>query len=198
MTYDGANLTAIDLRFEQHCENGAPALRGTIHWRSDDPTSPPGPINPVPAGVWRPAPGATPPAGDYVYLTSDAGDYIGAGQTITYTPTNATIGVSASGGHLSVTVDGADWWFGDFQTMNTISRLQPGYYGDLRRFPFHNPVKGGLNWSGEGRGCNTLVGWFAVDRATYTNGTLTGLDLRFEQHCEGATAALRGAIHWDG
>jgi hypothetical protein len=27
-----AELIAIDLRFEQHCEGAAPALHGQIHW----------------------------------------------------------------------------------------------------------------------------------------------------------------------
>ncbi len=94
-------------------------------------------------------------------------------------------------------VSGAQGWNGDFQTMYTLSQLAPGYYPDLQRYPFHNPAKGGLSWYGEGRGCNRLLGWFAVDRVVYTNGVLTALDLRFEQRCEGGTPALHGAIHWD-
>jgi hypothetical protein len=78
--------------------------------------------------------------------------------------------------------------------MNSLTRLQVGYYDDLRRYPFHNPTKGGLNWSGEGRGCNTLTGWFAIDAVTYENGQLTAIELRFEQHCEGGAPALHGAI----
>ncbi len=198
VTYDHGNLTAIDLRFEQHCEGGTAALHGTIHWRSDDTTRPPGPVTPVPVGLWRPAPGSTPSAGSYVYLSSDVGDFIGAGQTYTYTPGNAAIAVTANAGHLSVTVNGVQSWFGDFQAMSTVRQLQPGYYADLRRYPFHNPVKGGLDWVGEGRGCNTLLGWFAIDGDTYTNGNLTALELRFEQRCEGGTPALHGAIHWSG
>lgn len=194
VTYVGDELTAIDLRFEQRCDGATAALRGTIHWRADDTTAPPGPVNPVPTSLWRPAPGSTPNSGNYVYLKSDAGDYIGAGQTYTYT--GAVITITAKGGHLSVTINGAQWWYGDFQTMSTLSQLQPGYYADLRRHPFHNPVKGGLSWYGEGRGCNTLIGWFAVDGVTYADGKLTKLDLRFEQRCEGSSSALRGAIHW--
>jgi hypothetical protein len=195
--YVAGDLTAIALRFEQHCEGATAALHGTIHWRSDDTTTAPGPVNPVPAGLWRPAPGSTPASGNYVYLNSDAGDYIGAGFTYTYTQANATIALATNGGYLSVTVNGAQWWYGDFRTMNTLSQLEPGYYADLRRYPFHNPLKGGLSWHGEGRGCNRLLGWFAIDRITYVNGNLTALDLRFEQRCEGGTAALHGAIHWD-
>ncbi len=198
VTYKNGSLTSIALRFEQHCEGGTTALHGTIHWRSDDTTRPPGPVNPVPAGLWGPAAGSTPPTGNYVYLNSDVGDYIGAGQVYTYTPGNSTIAVAATGGHLSVSVNGVQGWSGDFQAMSTLSQLEAGYYADLRRYPFHNPVKGGLSWSGEGRGCNTLLGWFAIDRVTYTGGNLMALDLRFEQHCEGGTAALHGAVHWDG
>jgi len=85
---------------------------------------------------------------------------------------------------------------GRLQDDNGISTLQPGYYGDLSRYPFHNPAKGGLSWSGQGRGCNTLTGWFVVDSATYLNGSLAAIDLRFEQHCEGNSPALHGKIHW--
>lgn len=195
VTYTNGNLTAIDLRFEQHCEGNTPALRGQIHWTSSDSTQPPGPVNPPP-GLWQPAPGVTPASGNYVYLQSDSGDYIGQGQTHTYTQAISTITVDATGGHLSVNISGNERWNGDFQTMSSLSQLQPGYFANLERYPFHNPVAGGLSWYGEGRGCNTLTGWFVVDSVTYTNGVLTAIDLRFEQHCEGNVAALRGKIHW--
>ena len=192
VTYRGDTLTALDLRFEQHCEGGTAALRGTIHWRSDDRTRPAGPAA-IPSTLWRPPAGATPASGDFVYLQSDAGDYIGGGATYTYTQANSSIVVTATGRHLSVGVEG---WSGDFEAMNTVSRIEPGYYPDLIRWPFHNPAKGGLSWFGQGRGCNTLEGWFAVDRVTYVGNTLTALEMRFEQHCDGSTPALRGAIRW--
>ena len=47
------------------------------------------------------------------------------------------------------------------------TQLQPGLYDDLGRYPFHNPVEGGLSMSGEGRGCNELAGAFAVDSIAY-------------------------------
>jgi len=92
---------------------------------------------------------------------------------------------------------GNQTWRGDFQGMSGTVQLQPGYYGNLQRYPFHNPAYGGLSWSGGGRGCNTLTGWFVVDGVTYNSGTLSTMDLRFEQHCEGGTAALHGQIHWN-
>lgn len=196
--YATGNLAGIDLRFEQHCEGGSTALRGKIHWRSGDTTGPPGPVNPVPVGLWRPPRAAPPTTKNYVFLESDSADYIGAGQMHTYTTEGATIAVTASAGHLSVSVNGNESWSGGFRTMIPLGQVQPGYYSDLRRLPFHNPAKGGLSWSGEGRGCNGLLGWFAIDRITYVNGNLTALDLRFEQRCEGNPAALHGVIHWGG
>lgn len=194
VTYANGVLTAIDLSFEQHCEGGPAALRGVIHWRIDDATRPPGPVNPIPAGLWRPAAGATPASGNYLYLASEPGDYIGAGQTFLYTAANEVIGAALTGGRISASAAG---WSGDFQPMSSLSRPEVGYYPDLRRFPFHNPMKGGLSWSGQGRGCNTVTGWFVVDLVTYgTSGNLTALDLRFEQHCEGQAPALHGAIRW--
>ena len=59
---------------------------------------------------------------------------------------------------------------------------------------FHNAVKGGLSWGGNGRGCNTLTGWFVIDKISYVNGNVKELDARFEQHCEGGSSALRGRI----
>ncbi len=196
VVYDGITLTAIDLRFEQHCEGGAPALRGEIHWEAGDATGAPGPVVPPPAGLWAPADGIVPDTGNYVYLESQQGDYIGQGRNYLYTDADTQISVGAPGARLEVDVTGSERWRGTFQGMNSLSYLEPGYYGDLRRFPFHNPVKGGLSWSGEGRGCNTLTGWFVIDSVTYSGITLTDIKLRFEQHCEGGGPALRGEIRW--
>lgn len=196
VTYANGVISAIDLRFEQHCEGGTPALHGQIHWTANDNGTPPGPVNPPPATLWQPASGATPTNGNYIYLESEAGDYVGAGQTYTYTPDSGTVGVSASGAGLNVLVVADRFWMGNFVPMEPLQTLQPGYYGDLIRYPFHNPAKGGLSWGGDGRGCNAVTGWFVVDSVTYAADAIQSIDLRFEQHCEGATPALHGKIHW--
>jgi hypothetical protein len=192
--YQGGALARLDLRFEQHCEGHAPALRGTLHWRDDDETAPPPPVNPVPAGLWQPPASVLPSSGNYAYLESQPGDFIGAGQTHLHTPGDSQISVGGFGGLASVRVDD---WVGSFQAMSTLTRVQPGYYGDLAD-PTRNPAKGGLSWWGNGRACNRVTGWFAVDHVAYSGSTMTALDLRFEQHCEGFAPALHGAIHWRG
>lgn len=194
--YTAGLLTAIDLHFEQHCLGSVGALRGSIHWAASDTTRPAGPVNPPPAGLWQPPAGATPATGSFVYLQSDVADFIGFGKTYTYTPADATIKLFVGDAFLGFTVNGAQFWSGDFKAMFGQPQLQPGFYAGLSRYPFHNPVKGGLAWTGEGRACSTLKGWFVVDRIVYVEGNVTEVSLRFEQHCEGREPALRGQVHW--
>lgn len=197
VAYEGETVTALDMRFEQHCEDGGPALHGAIHWDASDPTLPPGPVVPPPVGLWEPAAGVTPSTGNFFYLESEPGDYVGAGLNYLYTQADSQFTVTTSAKYLYVEVDGDERWTGEFQVMIPLSRIEVGYYGDLRRYPFHNWAKGGMDWNGEGRGCNNLSGWFVVDSVTYDGDTLTAIDLRFEQHCEYKTPALHGQIHWD-
>jgi uncharacterized repeat protein (TIGR01451 family) len=201
ITFSGADVTALDARFEQHCENRTPALRGKIHWRSDDPTQPAGPQVPPPAGLWAPPAGSVPATGNVVYLQSDAGDFIGQGMTKVYTPLDSVIevgggGMTPVGNRFQLTVRSDEEWTGYFQAMNTLSDLQPGYYGNLQQFPENNPTVGGISWNGEGRGCSDATGWFVIDSVTYSGSALDSIELRFEQHCEGVTAALHGLIRW--
>ena len=172
-------------------------MHGKIHWLVGDTTSPPGPQI-APSGLWDAPSGATPGAGNYIYLHSEAGDYIGQGQTFVYSPMNATVSLTGTGRYaqFNINTSSGAWWTGEFESMNGIPQLTSGYYGDLRRYPFHNHVKGGFDVFGFSRGCNTLTGWFMVDNISYVNGSLASLDLRFEQHCEGLAPALRGKIHW--
>ena len=197
VTYDAGTLTDIELSFVQFCEGGSPALSGTLRYDADDPTVPPGPVA-DPGGLWEPLPGTTPDSGNYIYLASESGDFVGNGPAdYLYTDGTATISVGAGAGSLvAISVDGTENWDGEFIGMNFLTELEPGYYADLQRWPFHNPVKGGLSWSGEGRGCNTLTGWFVVDAVTYDGDMLTAIDLRFQQNCEGGPEALYGEISW--
>lgn len=202
--YEGENLIAIDLRFEQHCEGNTEKLSGVIHWRADDATQPPLPIYPAPAGLWAPAPNSIPVSGNYVYFESSPGDWLGQGQTVTLTPydnlfevksNNLTFSYGLPG--VEITITGDTDYSGTFLGMSNLTRLIPGYYGKLSRSATANPAKGAMDWGGDSRGCNALTGWFAVDAIDYDeNGDITLLDLRFEQFCEYAASPLRGKIHW--
>jgi hypothetical protein len=190
--YHDTTLTEIDVQFDEYCENLTAGLHGQIHWAAGDTTRPPGPVFPPPLGLWQPPVGATPDTGDYVYLVSDSGDYIGGGQTYSYT---SGIGATAGNNQLTVTV-GQGTWEGSFQVMSSIAKPKVGYYTGLRAIPYDNPANGAFSWIGMGRACQNLLAWVVIDRVTYDASGITALDMRFEQHCSDATPALHGAIHW--
>lgn len=195
VAYQDDQLVAIDLRFEQRCAGGdKPALRGRVRWSATG-TVALAPAAP-PVDLWRPAAGAVPAVGNVVYLQSEPGDFIGRGQSYTFTHADARLELSANGPAVHVAIEAKDRWTGDFAAIANLPRLAPGYYGDVQRYPFHNPARGGLQWSGAGSGCNTLRGWFVVDHVAYQEGKLSELALRFEQRCEGRDGALHGQIRW--
>ncbi len=195
-SYVGSELDTLDARFEQRCNGATAPLHGQIHWTRNDPTQPPGPTYPVPAGLWQPPTGATPVSGNYIYLQSDSADYMGQGANKLYTPGAVSVSLSGTDATAKLVVDGFAGWNGFFVGMSSITQLSVGYYPNLHGWPNFNTAYGGMSWSGYSRGCNTLTGWFVIDSITYTGGNITALDLRFEQHCEGGAAALRGKIHW--
>ena len=193
--YAQGELVRLDLRFEEHCNDREAALRGQLHWVVGDESRPPGPVNPPPPGLWNAPAGATPSSGNYVYLASDAGDFIGQGRTELFTQANAVLTVKQDSGVLIFAVLGDRDYSGHFQAMAPLTRVEPGYYGEAQTWPFGNPAVGRLNVGGVGRGCD-VNGWFVIDSLSFSGDAVTGLDLRFEQHCGSATPALRGKIHW--
>lgn len=207
--YDAAGaLAALDMSFEQHCEGGPAALRGRITWDASLPVPAPGPAATAPVGLWTPPADAMPATGNAMYITSQWGDPIGAGYTYWVgggpwpadTPMDVkgtvTVTLSESAGLLKLALAGTVNWSAEFKAMDGVARLQPGYYGIVQRYPFHNPRRGGMNFNMESRGCNRLSGWFMVDSVEYQGDRLAAIDLRFTQYCEGGLAALRGRIRW--
>jgi hypothetical protein len=131
-------------------------------------------------------------------MKSDAGDYIGAGKTWSYTLASSQISMGGSHSYAGFGIDGADgsWWYGDFSPGQGDILVAGSTYPDAHRYPFSGTGPG-LDISGNGRGCNTLTGSFAVTWTDFgADGRLRSLGVTFEQHCEGATPALRGTFEF--
>ncbi|MGI9238917.1 MAG: hypothetical protein ACR2QZ_16075 [Woeseiaceae bacterium] len=133
-------------------------------------------------------------------IVSDPGDYIGLGQTYSYTDSDADIrfsrnydnGITVSIGNLPG--EPSNWW-----TLNLAApgnaEIQAGVYEGATRFPFQAIDEPGVSFSGNGRGCNRLTGSFDVLEVAYDGGgNVTALTASFEQHCEDATPGLYGTI----
>lgn len=186
----------IVARFEQWCDSRSTPLRGYVRYEKGDPTTPPPPGDAT-AFPWSPPPGSVPATGDYLYIESTPGDYIGQGRTELYAATDSSLTLSEASGVVRLRVDrDASWWEVNVSGPDAQWLLQPGLYDQLARWPFHNPVEGGLSMSGEGRGCNRLAGAFAVDRVVYENDRLQAVEVRFVQRCEETGPPLYGAFRW--
>lgn len=134
-------------------------------------------------------------------MVSDPGDYIGQGQTYNYSPATGTITVERNydnGVSISYREPGfTHWWDFRFAAPDE-GLLVPGLYTDAMRFPFQDPGHPGLDVSGDGRGSNTLTGWFRVDEVAYgPNGEVLVFAATFEQHSEGRTPAIRGQVYYN-
>jgi hypothetical protein len=193
----GGVLSTLTARFGQRCEGSGPELLGYFRYDAADPTVPPPPGDPA-AFAWHPPAGAVPATGNYLYFESTPGDYIGQGQTQLYTEPTATFTPDWGGSMVQLFVNAPGGWSADFKGQDQQPRLTVGLYENVRRYPFHNPTKGGLDFSGMGRGCNQLLGTFAVDAISYdATGQLQSVSIRFVQRCELTGPPLYGAMHWE-
>lgn len=135
-------------------------------------------------------------------MSSDPGDFAGLGRDYLLPAPPYTYEVFVLSWDESVVVDyfppdwPADWrkWLLAF-SMPGGGPLEPGLYEGVTRW-VPAPATGARMWiAGEGRGCNTIDGWFRVHRVDYDGaGQPVRLDIEFEQRCSGATAALRGRL----
>jgi hypothetical protein len=207
--YEADRLVAIDMDFEQRCEAGGAALRGQVRWDAARIPAAPGPLLPMPSALWQPAADALQGTGNGMFIESVPGDFVGQGYTWRVYPvgaapapgsgssaSTASLSLSEANGLLQMSLQGAVSWSAQFKAMDGAGRLQPGYYGIVKRYPFHNPRRGGMSFAMDSRDCNTVSGWFAVDSVTYLNGQLASIDLRFAQFCGASSAPLRGRIRW--
>lgn len=193
--YEADSLVALDMRFEQHCDGTVPSLRGTVHWKAGEAPPVLGPVVPIPTSLWTPSAGSVPTSGNYVYWEVPASAPVGAKFPYLMTPSNSVITVSSTGGYIGVGASGYTSFRIDFQAMVGVSPLRVGYYPGLQRYLFHNVTKGGMDVVLDSYGCNTLLGWVAIDKIAYTNGELTAIDMRFEQSCDGSPPG-DGVVHW--
>ena len=76
--------------------------------------------------------------------------------------------------------------------------MSVSFYPNAQRWPFQDIDKPGLDFSGDGRGCNTLTGEFTISKMIYDfSGVPRLFSATLEQHCEDAPPALYGSIDYD-
>lgn len=148
-------------------------------------------------------PTAGPPPGAVAVLRyqSSRGDYVGAGQSNSYTLTHsqytAVIDSAQAELQFNMPFNGSTSWNVTLEAP-AGQQLVPGLYVQTARWPFQPFQLPGLNFSGDGRGCNRSTGRFLVSQAVYgPNQTVQRFHAKFEQHCELASPVLRGELWID-
>jgi hypothetical protein len=134
----------------------------------------------------------------YIHMNSEAGDYIGQGQSYDFNQNDGVITVNGTNpDEAKLTYQGADNWSFNF-TAPQSTGLSVGEYINATRYPSQSTIEPGLSVDGAGRGCNTLTGSFNVfEIARNTTDELTKLAADFEQHCEGLEPALFGQVRFN-
>jgi len=129
-------------------------------------------------------------------MSSQPGDYIGAGGQYLITLSDGVFTPTNSANLVLFSINNGDGWDNDFAGPTT-ARLGVGNYQNAQRYPFQPAGTPGLAIAGAGRGCNTLTGNFQVLKAGYnSSNVLQSFSANFEQHCEGATPALFGWLRY--
>lgn len=137
------------------------------------------------------------PATAFLTMHSDPGDFIGGGGDFHYTRpyahiwANGWINGSSVNGRVSG-LQGDEWRF-VFDAPDN-QPLQPGRYADAQESPWQEPGHPGIDID-RGFTCVTMTGEFTVLEIGYdADGRISRFRATFEQHCNGATAALRGEV----
>ena len=154
-------------------------------------------------GVVSPIPSIT-----ELVMHSDPGDYIGGGSDYLFRKEDGDF-IARAHFLINQGVNGATFffnndshfWFMDFSVRNLGILLTPGVYENAQRYPFEQAGHPGLDVFGDGRGCNMLTGKFTIIEVTldhsFSPPDILTFAAEFEQHCEGATPALRGTIYYN-
>lgn len=130
---------------------------------------------------------------------STAGDWVGQGQTQTLVAPQASVSVSGDRGTVNLSVtDPNNWWFLDFAAPSGSKLAAGASYADAARYPFNSPLGAGMSMSGNGRGCNTLKGWFRVlEYKQDSSGQITRLAIDYLQNCEVTGPPLYGVVRYN-
>jgi len=130
-------------------------------------------------------------------LTSQPGDRFGGGSW-DLDPSTTVFSASGDDHHVflrAVPRSSGSEWSAQFQAGPGQVLLPGTTVNAVAPYDSHDPDTASMLVGGWGS-CNTIIGSFTVQAASYDEGVLQSLLLLFEQHCNGADAALTGTIAW--
>lgn len=138
-----------------------------------------------------------PPPRTTISFRGATGDYISQGQSAKYSDVDSTVSTTYASGYFRASFNALDLshgWSIDLASPNG-EPLVPGTYVDAWRAAFRNGHNG-VDFYGDGRGCNQVFGSFVVLEIGYdTTGRLNRFAADFQQRCETVTSPqLSGSV----
>ncbi|MFJ8828195.1 hypothetical protein ACIREE_41570 [Streptomyces sp. NPDC102467] len=131
--------------------------------------------------------------------TSEAGDPVGQGSSLAYTPKTASFTVSGTAEYVRISVSPSDtsFWQVEFAAPRG-QKLTPGVYTRAEGAAIRTGHAPGITVFNESRGCEAPYGQFTINQIeTDTSGAVTVLDASYTHRCGSATApALRGSFKY--
>jgi hypothetical protein len=123
-------------------------------------------------------------------VVSTKGDYIGQGESYSYGGNELTVQTNGRG--VTVNVGGPGGWTLNFGGPGNRF-LEVGEYDGAKRFPFSGDAPG-IEFYGNGRGCNIIAGKFVVWEIEVKGNQVVRLAIDFIQRCEEKMPPLYGSL----
>ena len=127
-----------------------------------------------------------------IMTESNSGDYIGQNESWDFSNNNnSKISVTkADEDEVVFSVEDFNVSYMTFEfASETGKTISSGLYTSAKRFPFRGSYNG-INISGDGRGCNEILGAFYVHEYVLNNGALEKAAIDFVQICEPSSSNL--------
>lgn len=128
----------------------------------------------------------------HLRVVSSQGDFIGQGQTYSYAADEFAVHTHSRGVRGGVNPGGWSFQFGG----PGKSPLEVGEYQGAKRFPFSREAPG-IEFTGNGRGCNTIAGKFVVWELEVKGDQVVRVAIDFIQRCEEKHPPLYGSLRFN-
>lgn len=213
--YSQGKLSQLGFRFETSCNSTIEKFSGSVFWNKLDQTKVPGPIKLIPEDFWKAEESLLPADGNYLYIhSSSPDDPVAKGMDWLFSEPEFAFSVSAFDldvlpydifskdlrVHISDKLAEYPRTAGvlEFVPMNSLNKLEQGYYTSLHSDPFDNPARGKLSWKQDNESCVSSISAMLIDHVSYTNGLISALDARFSHSCGKSidVNTLYGQLHW--
>jgi hypothetical protein len=130
------------------------------------------------------------------FFSGDAGEFVSSGKSWTLKSPAQEIQLTQNGpGDIQISFGHEEKEFDASFSTDSGKRFEVKAYGGAERWGFASDGHAGLEVSGDGHGCNEIVGSFNVTNVEYTpDGKISRFAATFVQRCDDSKLTARGTV----